>query len=254
MFSVIICSIDPTRFAAVKAMYEAAFQGSNWELIHINDARSLAEGYNRGIARSKGDKLIFSHDDLDIFSPDLPRRLERHLSDFDLVGIAGTTFLQHAGWHLSGPPHIFGQVANPLAGGQLGISIFGVPFPVIRDIQALDGLFMAARRSIFPQVSFDSVTFDGFHHYDLDLTYSAFRAGFRLAVVNDICLFHASIGKYDGAWERYARKFYDKWFPGIPYPPICRYRWTVVQVANRSEALKVMTPPYWRQLSENRVG
>ena len=254
MFSVIICSIDPTRFAAVKAMYEAIFHGCDWELIHINDARSLAEGYNRGIARSKGDKLIFSHDDIDIFSPDLPRRLERHLSDFDIVGVAGTTLLRYAGWHFAGPPYIFGQVANQLVDGRISVNIFGAPFPVVRDIQAVDGLFMAARRSIFPRVAFDSTTFDGFHHYDLDLTYSAFRAGFRLAVANDICVFHPSVGKYDEIWNRYAGRFHEKWFPGISLPPIRLFRWAVVAVANRLEALEVMTPPYWRQQSEKQVG
>src|SRR5580700_6651429 len=99
MFSVIICSIDPARFAAVKAMYERIFHGHDWELVHIPDARSLAEGYNRGISSSKGDILILSHDDLDIFSPDMPARLERHLSKFDVVGVAGTTRLLYPAWH-----------------------------------------------------------------------------------------------------------------------------------------------------------
>ena len=126
MFSVIICSIDPARFASVKAMYENTFHGTDWELIHIDDARSLAEAYNRGIARSKGDKLIFSHDDIAIFSPDTPARLERHLSTFDIVGVAGTTRLQYTAWHLAGPPHIFGQVARPAQGGRLSVNIYGV--------------------------------------------------------------------------------------------------------------------------------
>src|SRR5580700_4365538 len=113
MFSVIVCSIDPKRFAHAKAMYDGVFRGLDWELIHIPDARSLAEGYNRGVASCKGDILIFSHDDIAIFSPDMPARLQRHLSNFDLVGVAGTTRLLRPGWHWSGPPHIFGQVVHP---------------------------------------------------------------------------------------------------------------------------------------------
>jgi len=254
MFSVIICSIDPNRLANVKAMYEAVFHGTDWELIHINDARSLAEGYNRGIARSKGDKLIFSHDDITVFSPDLPRRLEKHLSGFDIVGVAGTTLLQCAAWHLAGPPHIFGQVANPSEGGRLTVNIFGAPFPVIRNIQAIDGLFMATRRSVFPAISFDSTTFDGFHHYDLDFSYSAFRAGLKLAVVNDICVLHASGGNYDEVWQRYARKFQEKWFAGRPIQQPRLFRWAAADAANFQEALEIMTPSYWRQISEKQVG
>jgi len=253
MFSVIVCSIDSKRFADVKAMYEGIFRGVEWELVGIRDARSLAEGYNRGIAASKGDKLIFSHDDIDIFSPDVPQRLERHLSNFDVVGVAGTTLLQYPRWDLSGPPHIFGQLAGPRPEGGINVNIFGVPYPVIRDIQALDGVFMAARRSIFPQISFDAVTFDGFHLYDLDFSYSAFRAGLRLAVVNDICIYHASGGKFDDTWSHYAERFYKKWLAGAPRVPQRPYRWSSATVANRLEALEVMTPPYWRQHAENQV-
>jgi GT2 family glycosyltransferase len=254
MFSVIICSVDSARFASVKAMYEAIFQGFDWELIRINDARSLAEGYTRGIAESKGDSLIFSHDDIDIFSPDMPRRLERHLSNFDIVGVAGTTSLRYPAWCWLGPPHIFGQVAGPYADGKIRVDIWGAPFPVVRDVQAIDGLFMAARRSLFPRLSFDPLTFDGFHHYDLDFSYSAFRAGFRLAVVNDICIYHASSGKFDDVWNHYAKRFHDKWLFDRPIPPGRRFGPSHIIVANRMEALQVMTPPFWRQHPENQVG
>ncbi|MGD0138220.1 MAG: glycosyltransferase [Tepidisphaeraceae bacterium] len=254
MFSVIVCSIDSKRFASVKAMYEGVFHGVDWELVGIHDARSLAEGYTRGIAQSKGDKLIFSHDDIDIFSPDAPRRLERHLSNFDIVGIAGTTLLKYAAWAFSGPPYVFGQMAGPGEAGKVQIRIIGAPFPVIRDIQAIDGVFMAARRSVFPKITFDAATFDGFHLYDLDFSYCAFRAGLRLAVVNDICIYHASGGKFDQTWSHYAEKFYKKWLAGAPRVPQRPYRWSSVTVANRMEALEVMIPPYWRQQAENQVG
>jgi GT2 family glycosyltransferase len=254
MFSVIICSVDSARFASVKAMYEAIFRGLDWELIRINDARSLAEGYTRGIASSKGDILIFSHDDIDIFSPDMPRRLERHLSNFDIVGVAGTTSLQYPAWTWAGPPHIFGQLASPGKEGKIKVAILGAPYPVIRDIQAIDGLFIATRRSIFPRLSFDQITFDGFHLYDMDFSYSAYRAGFHLAVVNDICIYHASNGNYDDAWNRYAKRFHDKWFAGRPVHNPRPFGTASILVANRAEALEVMTPPFWRQHSENKVG
>jgi GT2 family glycosyltransferase len=249
MFSVIICSVDSNRLARVKAMYEGVFRGTDWELIHINDARSLAEGYNRGVGQSKGDKLIFSHDDIVIFSPQVPQRLERHLASFDIVGVAGTTLLYCPAWHWAGPPHIFGQVAypSPIEAGKFDVNIYGAPFPVIRDIQAIDGLFMAARRSVFGAISFDSATFDGFHHYDLDFSYCAFRAGLRLAVVNDICVLHASGGNYDQVWQHYAMKFQQKWFAGRPVQIARSFKWTCARASNLAEALEMMTPPYWRQ-------
>jgi len=39
--------------------------------VRIPDARSLAEGYNRGLRRARGDLLLFSHDDVRIVTPGL---------------------------------------------------------------------------------------------------------------------------------------------------------------------------------------
>jgi Glycosyltransferase like family len=253
MFSVIICSIDANRFAAVKAMYQQAFQTQPWELIHIEDARSLAEGYTRGITQSRGDLIILSHDDIDIFSPQMPQRLERHLSEFDVVGVLGTTLLTSPAWFWAGPPYLFGQVANSNDDGRLTVEIFGAPSEVVGDIQAIDGLFMAARRTVFSRVGFDAVTFNGFHFYDLDFSYSAFRAGLRVAVANDICIHHASRGTYDERWVIDAKKFMQKWFPGKAVPQQ-RFQWTGVVVENRAQALAIMMPRYSLDPSNEKAG
>jgi len=249
MFSVIICSIDAKRFADAKAMYERNFQNHQWELIHIDDARSLAEGYNRGLAKSRGDLLIFSHDDVDIFSPDLPNRLAKHLSNFDIVGLAGTSRLIGPDWVWAGPPFIFGQVCSPHPSGRLSVNIMGAPRPVVGNIQAIDGLFMAARRSVFSKISFDAATFDGFFLYDLDFSYSAFSSGLKIAVANDICAFHASPGNFKEAWNVYAEKFHLKWLNNHPRAKRRPFAGTVVVVADRAEALEVMTPTYWADQS-----
>ena len=72
--SIIICSADPQLFAKVCANYRPALLRSvSHEIIGIHDACSLCEGYNRGIARASGDVLVFSHDDIEIVTPDLLR-------------------------------------------------------------------------------------------------------------------------------------------------------------------------------------
>jgi len=40
-----------------------------YEIVAVRDARSLAEGYNRGVARSSGDIVILSHDDIEFLDP-----------------------------------------------------------------------------------------------------------------------------------------------------------------------------------------
>jgi GT2 family glycosyltransferase len=249
MFSVIICSIDAKRFADVKAMYERLFENHPWELIHIDDAKSLAEGYNRGVAASRGEWLIFSHDDIDIFSPDFPGRLQRHLETYDVVGIAGTSKLIGPDWIWAGPPHLFGQFCHPHVTGKIAVNIMATPRPAIGNIQAVDGLFIAARRSVLSKISFDAKTFDGFHLYDLDFSHAAYRAGLQVAVASDICVYHASLGKFNDVWSRFAEKFHLKWLNDSPHVVRRTFIGAVVLVSNRAEALEVMTPLYWRQQS-----
>jgi hypothetical protein len=81
------------------------------------------------------------------------------------------------------------------------------PRPSASDLAVLDGVLIAARRKLLSAIPFDSATFDGFHLYDLDWSYRAFRAGYRLGVVGELMLVHASRGRYDDDWERYADRF-----------------------------------------------
>jgi glycosyl transferase family 2 len=209
--SIIVCSIDADKFARASANYRALFGGHAIEIVGIHDARSLAEGYARGIARSRGARLILSHDDIEILTLDLATRLDHHLAAFDLVGIAGTTRVVGGKWAAAGDPYVFTLVTSPdpEAGGFVTMMLGGGPL-VVPGIAALDGVFMAMRREVATAIPFDAETFDGFHLYDLDFSFRAHRGGFRLAVCRDIVLIHESTGTYDAAWEDYRRRFEAK--------------------------------------------
>jgi GT2 family glycosyltransferase len=247
MISLIVCSQDARKFAAVEAMYAAALGAEPWEMIHIEDAASLAEGYTRGVARSRGDRLVFSHDDVEILNPPtFFKRLNGHLSNYDLIGVAGTRLLTSSSWFNAGPPHIFGQVAHPQPDGNIIVDIYGAPRPIVGMIQAIDGVFMAARRPVLSRVAFDAATFDGFHFYDMDFSFSAYRAGFRLAVANDLHLLHASAGKYGYEdWVKYDQRFTKKWQPHLSRANIQTFQRATVTVASKAAAVEVMDAPYW---------
>jgi cellulose synthase/poly-beta-1,6-N-acetylglucosamine synthase-like glycosyltransferase len=209
--SIVVCSIDAAKFERVRVNYRALFAGRSVEIVGIHDARSLAEGYNRGIERARGARLVLSHDDIEILTPDFAARLEQHLSEHDLVGIAGATRLIEGKWAAAGDPYVFTLVTSPFEGGAgyATMMLGGGPL-VVPGIRALDGVFMAMRREVAMNVPFDAETFDGFHLYDLDFSFRAHRAGFKLAVCRDIVLIHASTGSYDAAWEEYKRRFEAK--------------------------------------------
>lgn len=210
--SVIICSINEKKFAAVAKNYGELLAGVRHEIIHIADAKSLCEGYNRGIDQASGEVLIFSHDDIKILNPDFWPRLQRHLGVCDLVGVAGTTLLAGPIWGHAGVPFVHGTVIHRMADEKFMINPFdvGVNNLLVQKAQAFDGLFFAVNRRVLSQVRFDADMFDGFHFYDLDFTYRAYLAGFNLGVCRDIAIIHESQGGYDSVWEHYACLFLGK--------------------------------------------
>ncbi|MEP7205578.1 MAG: glycosyltransferase [Casimicrobiaceae bacterium] len=218
MISVVICSIDPGKFAAVSASCARAFAAEAYEIVGIHDAASLCEGYNRGLACAKGELVVFMHDDVEILTTDLGRVLERHLATFDVVGIAGTDALRGMNWGGGGICHAYGAVAGVIEDGYV-LQLFGARDAIMPNIVALDGVFIAARREVAEAVRFDAATFDGWHGYDVDFTFRCHRAGYRLAACLDIRLIHTGRGRVDAAWLRYDKRFADKHAGLLEGPP-----------------------------------
>jgi predicted O-linked N-acetylglucosamine transferase (SPINDLY family) len=207
--SVLICSIDRTKFDAVVASYRLRFSGFPLEIVGVHDARSLAEGYNRAAARCNGDILVFSHDDIALETPDFAVRLAAHLERHDGVGVAGASRVTGPHWDGAGQRFVHGHVLHAPPRNTPGVllSAAGFQHPVCSGIRVLDGVFIAVRRQVWEAHRFDSDTYDGFHLYDLDFTWRATGAGANLAVPLDIVIRHQSSGHYDAAWRRYARRF-----------------------------------------------
>lgn len=251
MISIVICSVTPPKFNNISRNYTALMGAEPFEIIGIHDARSLSEGYNRGIRKSVGEILIFSHDDIEILSHDFVSKLKAHLENFDVVGLAGTDKVVGGGWVNAGVPHLYGQVANPHgAGYQVAFFDYGKTAyegKVAADgIKMMDGLFFAARRSVVQQVLFDESIFDSFHGYDVDFTYSAFLAGFRLAVCNDIAVIHDSGGSFDAEFQKYKQRFAAKHLAtidaAVPVASRPAPTFATIECANKENVLSSFSP------------
>ena len=211
MISVVICSIDEARFKQVSAQYHHLLEAVPHEIIGVHDAASLCQGYNRGVRRSKGEILVFSHDDVQILTPDFGARLIASLAGHDLVGVVGSTYLSGATWFGSGWPHLRGQVGVPAESGSGTVANFFDLYGMLAEgVQVMDGFPLAARRSLCLQLPFDETTFDGWHLYDIDFSYSTHLKGFRCAVANDQVMIHRSRGKFDEKWDYYRDRFLKK--------------------------------------------
>ena len=223
MISFVVCSIDPLRLGRLTADLERCFASDTYELIHIDDARSLSEGYMRGLHRARGESIVFCHDDIGLISPDFATALRRQLMAFDLIGLAGTARLSGPTWFWSGPLHSAARIATP-SGSGIVAGLLGAQVGAMADAQALDGVFIAGRREVFEHVPFDRETFDGFHFYDIDQSYRAFLAGYRCGVALDLLIWHQSGGDFTDSWHLYADRFMAK-FPEFSQPrPGTAYR------------------------------
>ena len=198
-------------------MFHRVLRGTDYEIIGIHDARSMSEGYNRGLRQSRGDILIFCHDDIAILNEDLPRILGKRLAEFDVIGVAGTLRLDALGWWRGERQFLRGVVAHGKT-TEDGIlcDVYGVDGPVAAGIQVMDGLFLAARRAVVEAVQFDEENFRGFHFYDMDFTYSAYLAGYRLAVCSEIVIIHESAGNLKG-WHPWKQRFLEKFRGRLPH-------------------------------------
>jgi GT2 family glycosyltransferase len=215
--SVVICSIDPAKYARVTATYRQLLAGVDHEIIGIHDARSLAEAYNRAAGQARGKLVVFSHDDIDIASTDLPGALARATQRLDVVGVAGTSKLVDAFWPAAGHPWLHGWMSMPNSDGPgYYVHVYGVDAPVTAGLEAVDGMFFAVRRPVLAKVAFDAATFDGFHAHDVDFCYTATRAGFRVGITAEIAVIHASPGNYGPEWERYRERFAAKHRDALP--------------------------------------
>ena len=224
LVSFVVCSIDPVRLARLRADLELHWRGQDWELVHIGDARGLSEAYTRGLRRARGELIVCCHDDIGILCDDFSGRLRRHLAAHDLVGVAGTDRLSGPAWHWAGPPHTASWVCLPRPDGTIVAGLLGTTAPPLRGAQALDGVFLAGRRDTFERIGFDADTFDGFHFYDLDLSYRAHRAGLDCAVALDLLIWHQSGGDFRASWNEYADRFLTK-FPELkPVAPPAPFR------------------------------
>ena len=208
-FALVVCSVDRARLDECAERYRTAFAGEPFELIVIDDARSLAEGYNRGLARARAANVVFSHDDAFPISAGFADRMAAHLASVDVVGIAGATAALSGFWGYAGQPHTHGHVVAPSPKGppHVDLLVWGVAKRRVDGIRLLDGCMIAARREVAEAIGFDAERFDGFHLYDADFSLRASATGRGVSVVADVTVFHRSPGAFDSDWHRYNERF-----------------------------------------------
>ena len=220
--SVIVCSRnDPAdTFHERNVRKTAGAPPVEYVRIDNRDNRySLSAAYNEGIRSASGRIAVFVHEDVFFMEGDWAAKLVDKFEDpsLGLVGVAGTEYLfaDNPGWVAAGRPFIHGHVVHELNGGAVyNLTVFSWD-KVDTEVVAVDGLFFAVRRELFPAVAFDETTFDGFHFYDLDICMQV-RRTHRCVVTWDVLVKHRSGGAFDEVWKKYALRFIGKYRNELP--------------------------------------
>jgi hypothetical protein len=188
-------------------------EGFELECICIENARSLASGYNEGMSRSDAKYKVYMHQDVFIinrrFIADLTAvfNLDESLG---LIGMCGAEKLpQDAVWWGAGKK--YGCVYENHT-GSMGRLEFKKPGGACARVEAIDGLLFATQYDI----PFRSDLFDGWHFYDVSQCFEFIRKGYFCAVpgmpepwcIHDCGIVNTGNG-YEPARQRFIREYLD---------------------------------------------
>jgi GT2 family glycosyltransferase len=96
-------------------------------------------------------------------------------------------------------------------------------------------------------VGWDAESFGGWDFYDIDFTYRAARAGYRLAVIPELGFFHQSKGAGSVDYAKYAQRFVAKHRESIRFRQFRPLQVAKQHVATLDEARVIMRPPFWHR-------
>jgi GT2 family glycosyltransferase len=179
--------------------------------------RGLPDIYNARITTGdSNDLLVFIHDDVWIDDYFLADRVIEGLRTYDVIGVVGNRrkAKNQTAWAFLDTTGTWDERANltgSIAHGKYPfgpISFFGA---VPADCELLDGVFLAAKKSVLLA---NGVLFDPrfeFNFYDMDFCRSARQRGLRLGTW-PICLTHQSKGAFGSKqWNEKYRAYIEKW-------------------------------------------
>ncbi len=177
------------------------------ELISIEDAASMTQGYQSAMEQSDAKYKVYLHQDVLIvnknFISDMVEVFGAN-SELGIIGVTGAKTIPSSGiwWESS---RKVGKVYDSCTGNMKLLSFLDVTQPV-EMVTALDGLILITQYDI----AWNSEVFDGWHYYDLaqcmEFTCSGYKVGIPRQenpwVIHDCGIVNVSNG-----FEEYREKF-----------------------------------------------
>ena len=178
---------------------------------------SLSQLYNLAIKDHYERDCIFvvCHNDIQIKTKKWGKQLlaKFNNTNFDIIGIAGSTFLPESAQWWEDRTKMQGIVehTNGLTEwvSQYSPEIFGV-----KDVVLIDGLFMSFDPDTIIH-RFDE-SYKGFHFYDLSFCIPNYLDGCNIGVTTSIRVLHQSVGQTNQEWEANRQQFAKQWATELP--------------------------------------
>lgn len=197
------------------------------ECIKNMNQYSLTEAYNLGwkkldeLERGK-DIIVFCHNDLQIKTKNWGKTLLslfNAFSNYDILGIAGTTELnEHGCWWLDKEgkmnfPKMFGRVWHT-NGIREWESVYSEKISGVKEVVVVDGLFIAVNgETVLKRFDED---YKNFHYYDVSFSFENYLEGCNIGVIDRISVLHQSVGMTNAAWEQNRLQFANQFKEELP--------------------------------------
>lgn len=191
-------------------------EGYGVEIIDVRGAKSMCEGYNRGMAQATAKYKVYFHQDCFLVNENMIRDMlhifENH-ADIGAIGSIGCINLPKSGVWWDGL-RVYGRVIHACEAESVVDSEVEQPAEEFIEVAAVDGLMIATQKD----VQWREDLFTGWHFYDVSESRELARRGYKTVVPrqDDCWCIHCPVEKpLDAAYKVYQKKFVkeygDEW-------------------------------------------
>ncbi|HVS93965.1 MAG TPA: glycosyltransferase [Mucilaginibacter sp.] len=224
MISIIVCSINDELFDQLSLSIVETI-GLPFEIIRVDNKQNthgICEAYNQGASNAKFPYLCFVHEDVIFKSKNWGIESVSFFQDnkdAGAIGVAGSKYksLSPSTWNQRmynvNCVNIIQHYDKSGIGGHESIN--RPEDSAYNEVKVLDGVLLFTKKSIWKDNIFDSVSFPGFHGYDIDYSISVGR-NHKLYVSYNLLIEHFSSGSLSKEWIDSAIQISKKWREILP--------------------------------------
>lgn len=236
MISILVSSRSSEQLQNFTNNVEATI-GTAFEIQSVsnkNGQKGLCSVYNSLASTAKFEILLFVHEDVIFHTENWGRQiLQAFESDplIGLVGLIGSDVITKvpSGWAKQNRNYNHGSVLQ--TEDALSLKDYNKDnvdlVPEIRDVLAIDGVFMATKKAVWKEIGFDDYLLKGFHSYDFDYSFAVAQQH-RVVIISSIVLEHFSKGNFNKEWLEAVILTNKKWQSKLPrsLPVLKQQEWT----------------------------